>query len=287
MSNIRPIDMLILNSLFEWKPGYVLDFSDRTFSRFFADELNIDIDDPLYAKDGTSKGKRFRCFLQTVDKATAIRSLNALWDYREAVRMKSRQEETVPNAHGQFLALINRINGAATAQDARAPAPAFNRPAIAKLKEDLMGLTALAPQARGFAFEKFLKAYFDLFGLQAREAFRLVGEQIDGSFVLADQTYLLEAKWHNEKTGAADLHTFNGKVEQKAEWSRGLFVSYTSFTDDGLEAFGRRKRIICMDGFDIYDALNREIPLTHVLSEKVRRAAETGSAFVRVRDFRG
>jgi len=42
---------------------------------------------------------------------------------------------------------------------------------------------------RGIEFEGFLKRYFDLFGLKAREAFRLRGEQIDGSFVLADQTY--------------------------------------------------------------------------------------------------
>lgn len=37
--------------------------------------------------------------------------------------------------------------------------------------------------------------------------------------------------------------------------------------------------------FYLYDLLDREIPLTHVLEGKVRRAAETGSPFVRVRDL--
>lgn len=31
--------------------------------------------------------------------------------------------------------------------------------------------------------------------LQARAPFRLVGEQIDGSFQLGNETYLVEAKW--------------------------------------------------------------------------------------------
>jgi hypothetical protein len=40
-----------------------------------------------------------------------------------------------------------------------------------------------------------------------------------------------------------------------------------------------------MDGLDLYEMLNREIPLTQVLERKVRRAAETGAPFMRVRDL--
>ena len=60
MPNIRSIDMLFLDELFEMGGGYVLNFSDRTMSRFFAEELNVDIDDPVYAEQGGSKGKRLR-----------------------------------------------------------------------------------------------------------------------------------------------------------------------------------------------------------------------------------
>ena len=45
---------------------------------------------------------------------------------------------------------------------------------------------------------------------------------------------------------------------------------------DGLVAFGSGKRLICMDGCDIDDALDRQIRLKVVLERKVRRAAETG-----------
>lgn len=56
----------------------MLDFSDASFSEFFASELNVDIDDPKYALNGGSKGKRLRYFPQNCDDATAVRTLTAL-----------------------------------------------------------------------------------------------------------------------------------------------------------------------------------------------------------------
>src|SRR5216684_1165525 len=103
MPNIRSLDMMIIDDLFEMGSGYVLNFSDRTFAHFFAEELNIDINDPVYAQSGISKAKRLRCFLQTVDKATVLRTLNALWEYREAVRKRAGREDKLNNAHGQLL----------------------------------------------------------------------------------------------------------------------------------------------------------------------------------------
>ncbi len=53
-----------------------------------------------------------------------------------------------------------------------------------------------------------------------RSTFRNTGEQIDGSFRLNDDFYLLEAKWHQNRTPAADLHVFEGKLSTKAKWAR-------------------------------------------------------------------
>jgi hypothetical protein len=287
MSKIRSIDMMFLDDIFDMGSGYVLNFSDRTFAQFFAEELNIDIDASIYAKNGGSKAKRLRCFLQTVDKLIVVRTLKALWEYREALRQRSGQEDKVKNAHGLLLALINRLEGRPESVPfaGQVPMPAFNRPKLIQLKEELFALSGLAPQPRGYAFEKFLKQLFDAYGLAAQEPFRLRGEQIDGSFQFANEIYLVEAKWQGQPTGVAELHTFHGKIEQKAAWTRGLFVSNSGFTDEGLAAFGRGKRVICMDGYDLYETLHREIPLNHVLERKVRRAAETGSPFARVRDL--
>lgn len=130
-----------------------------------------------------------------------------------------------------------------------------------------------------------MKDLFNAYGMEARDPFRIRGEQIDGSFQLDGSTYLLEAKWQNTMTAAADLRAFNGKIEEKAAWSRGLFISYSGFTEDGLFAFGRGKRVICMDGRDIFEALSRAIPIDKVIAEKARMAASQGPIFIRVTDM--
>lgn len=267
--------------------GFVLDFSDASFTDFFASELKVNIDDPKYSANGISKGKRLRYFLQSCDDATALRALNALWEHRSEYLLRTGGKDPVVNAETRYQGLINRLQGGVAPQPETRTASAgtVDREKVAKIKSDLLEVTSLAPHARGYAFEGFLKDLFNTFGLAAQDPFRLRGEQIDGSFLLGSDTYLLEAKWHGQPIGAAELHTFHGKIEQKAAWTRGLFVSNSGFTADGLAAFGRGKRVICMDGLDLYEMLERELPLTHVLERKVRRAAETGSAFVRVRDL--
>jgi hypothetical protein len=280
--------MLFLDDLFEMSGGYVLNFSDPTFSRFFK-ELNVDIDDARYRKNGTSKAKRLRSFFQAAEKATVARALEALWEYREAVRKRGAKPEKLSNARSHLTTVIERLQGKTTTQKHATPPSAakvqIDETALATLRADLLALSVLAPQPRGYAFEKFLKSLFDAHGLEARDAFRLRGEQIDGSFQLSNETYLLEAKWQNPRCAAEDLHAFHGKLEQKATWARGLFISNSGFTDDGLSAFGQAKRLVCMDGLDLCEVLDRRVPLSDVIALKVRRAAETGLPFVRVRDL--
>lgn len=170
------------------------------------------------------------------------------------------------------------------------PAPASNalsEVAAQNLTRELLGLQMLLPQERGLRFEQFLNELFAAHDLAPRGSFRVVGEQIDGSFRLHAVTYLLEAKWHGPQIGFSELMSFSGKVSGKAAWSRGLFVSMSGFTNDGLEAFsrGRQTNLICMDGLDIYEVLSKRVRLTAVLEEKARRAAETNRAYVPVREL--
>jgi hypothetical protein len=191
----------------------------------------------------------------------------------------------IPELHDpEFLKLLPSHERQKTESDAATPADGKR---LVNLADELLRVSALDPHPRGYAFERFLKQLFDAYGMSARASFRLVGEQIDGSFVLEGETYLLEAKWENARTGADPLHAFAGKVGGKAAWSRGLFISQAGFTDEGLEAYGRGRPtpIICMDGLDLYETLSHQLRLDEVIARKVRRAAETGTPFARIREL--
>lgn len=296
MAVIKALDMKAIDDVFAMGGGYVLNFSDTTFAEFFAEDLNIDIGDPRYAQNGTSKAKRLRTFLRQVELEHTLRVLEALWHHRERLLADGIwTSQFPPNAEGRFLDLMKRLRASKEAVATTPfgnlavglaqPVPAFDKSRFRMLKADLMELQLMAPQARGYAFEKFLKGMFDAHGLQARESFRNRGEQIDGSFVHNSDVYLLEAKWQNELTRAEDLHAFHGKISEKATWTRGLFISYAGFTEVGLDAWGRGKSVVCMDGHDLNDLLDRQISFDQVLEFKVRRAAETGLTFIPVRDL--
>lgn len=281
MSTIRPVELDMVDLVFRGgERGYILDFSNRAFSEFFALELDLDIDADIYKREGTSKGKRLRGFLSIVDDGTAARTLRLLWEYRVAMLVRLNQDETQPLAKKQVFAVIARLEGTATGiRTGLVPAPKLAIQDWTGLLARLLAVRDLPAQGRGYAFETYLKELFDAFGLAAREPFKLFGEQIDGSFNLAGETYLLEAKWLNRKVSIAELHGFHGKIEQKAAWARGLFVSFGGFTTQGLDAFGKGKKLVCMEGREIKIALEREIGIDALIALKVRRAAETGEVF--------
>lgn len=227
---------------------------------------------------------RLRTFLKVEADATVARALGSLWEYREGVPPIFKQD--VASGHQRLLEVIARLSGSASPAPPSCPAPPpVNISRVAQLRDDLMALSQLAPHPRGYAFQTFLRELFDAYGMEGRESFRLRGEEIDGSFMLDGQPYLLEAKWTSGRIGQAELHTFHGKLEQKASWARGLFISQSGFSSEGLDAFGRAKRIICMDGYDLYEMLNRGLSFQEVLSRKVRRAAETGNPFCSIREL--
>lgn len=288
MSSLRTLDLNVVGDLVDFirGTGYVLDFSDSSFMEFFATELDVDIEDSRYSDMGRSKGKRLRRFLQLVDDATAQKSLRALWEHRVDFLLRTGQADPVPNAEARYLSLINRLGaGPAASTSQETPKPAYDYARFDVLKTELVALSSMDPHARGYGFERFLQSLFAAYGLKPRSPFENRGEQIDGSFVLGNDTYLLEAKWHQHPTGQADLLIFEGKLGSKAAWARGLFVSYNGFTDVGLNAFGRGKRTICMNGHDIYDALDRRLPFDEVIDRKARRAVETGWPFIPVREL--
>lgn len=161
--------------------GYVLDFSDRTFSEFFEDELSIDIDHEYFHQEGSSKGKRLKFFLKQADNGLAERTLQLLQQARADYIDDIGIDDPVKNADSKFARLIEKLSGGAGAR-----VPSSNLPLAGFDFEtetrNLYDLRHLAPVPRGFAFERFLHQVLDRSGLQAGKSFRNTGEQIDGSF---------------------------------------------------------------------------------------------------------
>lgn len=192
--------------------------------------------------------------------------------------MITAQDDT---AYGRFVA---KIQGA-DSQAASGLAPVLIVPTGIDNDYFLKGLEALhdqQPHQRGHCFELWLNELFTAFYLSPKGAFRLKGEQIDGSFLLNNETYLVEAKWHSTKTGNADLHAFHGKLDQKISWARGVFISWAGFTRSGLDAWGRGKKVICVSGYDLVLMLKNNISFRMLMEEKIRRAAETGNLYVKI-----
>ncbi len=262
--------------------GYVLDFSNRTFEEFFREVVGIEIFSAQYDLGSGSKANRMRAFWQvaTDDQLKLLfEGLLQGWEIYSRKPITSTTKDLISE-------LLQRIGGKKSRKsDVDNTLTSIDTDLSSRLIADLLRLSSVTPQKRGYEFETFLKNLFDAYGLSPRASFRLVGEQIDGSFVLHNETYLLEAKWQNAPTGVADLHTFEGKLGQKASWSRGLFVSNSGFSSEGLQAFGKGKRMICMDGLDLSEMLRLRLSFADVIDAKVRMAAETGFPFVPVRDL--
>lgn len=299
MEQLRPVELKLVDELFGMSSGYVLDFNNRTFAEFFQREVGIDIYDNAYAINGGSKGKHLRAFLTIGQPRAIARALGALWEYRETDRLGRGEADTVANAHRRLSAIVERLGGPALPtyepvasagetkpQTAPRPVPA-DEAILRRLEERFFELHEMSdePHARGRHFEKLLSELFNAWGMDARGGFNVSGgEQIDGSFQHGNDTYLLEAKWQRAKTDANTLHGFQGKVNERPEWTRGLFVSFSGFTEVGLQAFTARK-IILADGMDIYDALARRLSIPDIIAAKVRHASEYRNPFERVRSL--
>lgn len=194
MSNLKASEMRVVDRVLEMESGFVLNFSDRTIAEFFLDELNIDFNDPSFAVNGTSKAKRLRTFLQGVDKATAARTLRELLKCRAKIYRDSGRTDELPNADGMLLEVIGRLEGRDVGHGV-APPPAASPIPVESLKSELIALHNLEPHPRGYAFEKFLIGLFRAYGLQPNSPFRLVGEQIDGSFKFEGEFYRVSGIW--------------------------------------------------------------------------------------------
>ncbi len=94
MSNLKNVDKLKLEKLFDMWSWYVLGFSNKTFSSFFVDSVNIDIEDSVYYLWGWSKANRLRWFRNQAPNNLAGKLIGDLLVYWKTRKQMSSSEIT-------------------------------------------------------------------------------------------------------------------------------------------------------------------------------------------------
>ena len=238
----------------------------------------------IYAKyHGLSKAKILRNIIAEYDNVTVGKLLLELMRYMQAKNMIEDKDTEIFKKCAEIGNRLIGKNISAKATVQNATQKPTTRPVIDydKYLNELKNLTNYAdsPQERGFAFEKYLHSLFESNGLEPRGSFRVVGEQIDGSFLLFNEVYLMEAKWTSKKIDKGDLVIFNEKVSSKSGFTRGLFISFSGYSDEALATFssGRTVNVVLMTVQELAIALTRQLDLIDVLKRKVRALAEEGN----------
>ena len=154
---------------------------------------------------------------------------------------------------------------------------------IGQLKDEFIRLSAEQDRNRaGLAFESFLNRLFEASHLKPRLPFRVAGEQIDGSFKLDGQIYLLELKWEAHPLSESPLLSFRAKIEGKSSFTCGVFVAVNGITRETQDAITRGKQpsFFVMDRYDLMMALGEAVSLIDFLRPRVRLLAEEGRVCV-------
>lgn len=206
---------------------------------------------------------------------TALEAISSLRQKREndvLEQRRRRQEEEAKKAEAKKQESERRTRELLAVEAKRA-----------SLKDRFISLMGQAdPQSRGYALEKLLEDLFEVEGLNPRGSFKLVGEQIDGSFSWREQTFLVEAKWVKSPIAGADFGQFIFKIDGKTANTRGVYISINGYSPEairGLNSKGALK-FICLDGAHLMRVLSGGERLPELLSKLWRHADETGESYL-------
>jgi restriction endonuclease Mrr len=153
-------------------------------------------------------------------------------------------------------------------------------------REFIEMVSSTDPHQRGYKLERLMKDLFELFDLDPKASFRVVGEQIDGAFTFDNTDYLFEGKWLQEVVDVADLDSFNGKIGRKLENTLGMFLAINGFAPAAVETHSSvRPSMILIDGSDLMAVLEGRIDLIELLLRKRRHASQTGRILLSAREI--
>jgi hypothetical protein len=277
MSDLTGMEKKKFEQFLGMETGYVLNFSNRSFEEFVRDSTGIDIYDQRYSYASGSNANRLRAFWEKESNSLVGKLMGDMLEYSES-------------SGAQFEVcrlIVARLLGNApppqtqSASDRAAQLALQQKRSqeLGNLKNEFFQLAADPDRNKsGLALEKLLNRLFEIFELQPRQPFRVIGEQIDGSFLLDGEVYLLESKWERNPLPEADLLIFKGKIEGKSTWTRGLLIALNDVSEQARQAITRGKPpcFFVMNGHDLMMILSEAMNLQEFLRKRVRLLAEEG-----------
>ena len=280
MSNLSNLEKRKFEQLLGMGGGYVLDFSNSSFAEFVMDSAGANIYDSRYEYGSGSKANRLRAFWRQEGDIVVGKLMDEMLDYGE--------DKSSFTDKYQLLAVCRRIvvrlRQGSSVVDAQTGSKHLQRSeALNQLNEEFLRLAAENDRNKaGLALENLLTRLLGLFELKPRQGFRITGEQIDGSFELDGDIYLLEAKWEKSALPEADLLVFRGKIEGKSTFTRGVFIALNDVTSQARDAITRGKApsFFVVNGHDLIMILSGAMTLVDFLRARRRLLAEEGRVCV-------
>jgi hypothetical protein len=142
-------------------------------------------------------------------------------------------------------------------------------------------------QKRGRVFEKILNGMLSKEEMEPRTSMRPSSEEIDGSFAIGENFYLLEAKWHSTPIPVSSLYAFKGKVDRKITGTVGVFFSMSDYSKEAVDAllYGKELNLILFGHDDLILIDEGKIKLREAMRVKCRYAANYGQPFYPLKTY--
>ena len=149
-----------------------------------------------------------------------------------------------------------------------------------RLRRRLSYIAALPNrQQAGYELERFLFQILELYGAQPRSNIRVPGEQIDLSFRLDGNTYLLEAKCWANPVDSKELRAFTGVLDTKSPHTRAVLVSMSGYTAEAVQWARSTRRVLILDQNHLNRALSGVEPFDKMMLRLERHLDETGDPY--------
>lgn len=286
MSSLTNLEKRKFEQLLGMGGGYVLNFSNSSFAEFVIDSTGLNIYDSRYDYGSGSKANRLRGFWRQEGDSVVGKLMSEMLDYgveNGSFTDKDALFESCRRIVARLLQDSPVVEAQTDSKHMERSAEQQRSQELSQLKEEFLRLAAESDRNKaGLALEKLLNQLFGLFELQPRQGFRITGEQIDGSFELDGDIYLLEAKWEKAALPEAELLIFRGKIEGKSTFTRGVFIAFNDVTSEAQDAITRGKApsFFIMNGHDLVMVLCGAMTLVDFLRARRRLLAEEGRVCV-------